>query len=93
MHSKSNPHHTGIKALKKPSDYLAAMHYDTILHDPQALNYLKEKVGVSQILLGTDDSFPPADSNPLKSLNDAQFSNSEIEQITIVNPKRLFKKI
>jgi len=93
MHSKSNPHHTGIKALKKPSDYLAEMHYDTILHDPQALNYLKGQVGVSQILLGTDDSFPPADNNPLESLKKAKFSEVEIEQIAKTNPLKLFKTL
>ena len=69
------------------------MHYDTITHDPQALNYLKEKVGVSQILLGSDDSFPPADVNPLQSLREADFNTAEIEQIANTNPRRLFKSL
>ena len=93
MHGKSNPHHTGITALKKPSEYMSDMHYDTITHDPQALNYLKEKVGISQILLGSDDSFPPADVNPLQSLKRADFNAAEIEQIANTNPRRLFKSL
>jgi len=93
MHGKSNPHHSGITALKKPSDYMMDMHYDTITHDPQALNYLKDKVGVSQILLGSDDSFPPADTNPLQSLRGADFNAAEIEQIANTNPRRLFKSL
>jgi aminocarboxymuconate-semialdehyde decarboxylase len=61
------------------------------LHDPDALNYLKHKMGVARILLGTDDSFPPADPQPLKSLEAARFSDVEIAQICEDNPRSVFQ--
>ena len=67
------------------------MYFDTILHDKEALHYLKQKVGVSQIVLGTDDSFPPADPNPLQSLKDANFNAAEIHTVSEINPRALFK--
>ena len=67
------------------------MYYDTILHDPAALRYLKERVATERIVLGTDDSFPPADMDPLGSLNSAGFSATEINQVAEVNPRRLFR--
>jgi hypothetical protein len=67
------------------------MYFDTILHDKEALQYLKQKVGVSQIVLGTDDAFPPADPNPLQSLKNANFNASEIHTVSEINPRSLFK--
>ena len=91
MHAKGHHDQNGIKAQKTPMSYLKDMYFDTILHDPDALNYLKHKMGVSRILLGTDDSFPPADSQPLKSLETAQFSDAEIAQICDDNPRSVFQ--
>jgi aminocarboxymuconate-semialdehyde decarboxylase len=88
MHERS--HTADIVSKSAPSAYLHRMHYDTILHEPQALRYLKEKVGVQRMVLGTDDSFPPADRDPLGSLRRAGFGASEIEQIASANPARLF---
>jgi aminocarboxymuconate-semialdehyde decarboxylase len=89
MHERS--HTADIVAKHAPSQYLQRMYYDTILHEPQALRYLKEKVGVQRMVLGTDDSFPPADRDPLGSLRGAGFGAAEIEQIASGNPARLFK--
>lgn len=81
----------GIVAARKPSAYLRRMWYDTILHDPQALCYLAERVNTDRIVLGSDDSFPPADRDPLGSLRDAGFNDSAIQQITEKNPRELFR--
>jgi aminocarboxymuconate-semialdehyde decarboxylase len=89
MHQRS--HTADIVAEQAPSEYLRRMFYDTILHEPQALRYLKEKVGIERMVLGTDDSFPPADRDPLGSLRGAGFAAAEIEQIASSNPARLFK--
>ncbi len=91
MHAKGHHEQNGIKAKKSPWSYLSEMYFDTILHDKEALHYLKQKVGVSQIVLGTDDSFPPADSNPLQSLKDANFNAAEIHTVSEINPRALFK--
>jgi aminocarboxymuconate-semialdehyde decarboxylase len=82
---------TGNVAQNKPSAYLARLHFDTILHAPRALRFLAETVGVERILIGSDDSFPPADADPLASLRAAGFGAQEIETIGERNPRRLFR--
>lgn len=91
MHERSNHKATGIVAKQAPSAYLRRMYYDTILHDPVALRYLEERVESDRIVLGTDDSFPPADMDPLGSLRKAGFSDADIHRIADENPRRLFR--
>ncbi len=81
---------TGTVALQTPSYYLPRLHYDTILHDSEALQFLAGKVGVERILLGSDLPFPPADPDPLGSLRDASFNDEDIRRITEINPVSLF---
>ena len=90
MHERSNHKATGIVAKEAPSAYLRRMYYDTILHDAAALRYLKERVDSDRIVLGTDDSFPPADADPLGSMQRAGFSEADVRQIAEDNPRRLF---
>ncbi|MGH7391178.1 MAG: amidohydrolase family protein [Candidatus Rokuibacteriota bacterium] len=91
MFERSDPAASGIAAASPPSAYLGRLHYDTILHDPHALRYLASRVGVDRLLIGSDDSFPPADHDPLKSLRGAGFSAEEIHRIGEANPRRLFR--
>jgi aminocarboxymuconate-semialdehyde decarboxylase len=54
-----------VTLKKKPTEYLKDLYYDTIIFNPEALRYLASRVGVSQIMLGTDYPFPwtrPADA-------------------------------
>ncbi len=83
----------GNAAQKKPSDYAGRFAYDTILHSPKALRFLADTVGVSQLVLGTDESFPPADLHALTSLEQAGFSAAEIKTIADTNPRRIFPLI
>jgi aminocarboxymuconate-semialdehyde decarboxylase len=77
-------------AQSKPSEYAARMAYDTIVHAPHVLRFLADSVGIEQLVLGTDYSFPPADLDPLKTLNHTGFSKDQIEAICNRNPRRLF---
>lgn len=88
MHERS--HSDDIVSRQPPSAYLHRMYYDSILHEPQALRYLKERVGCERIVMGTDDSFPPADRDPLGSLRAAGFTAGEIQRIASTTPARLF---
>ncbi len=88
---RAAPHQaTGTVAERPPSDYLGRFHYDTILHHGPALRYLRDLVGIGQMLLGTDAPFPPGDPDPLATLRDAAFEDAEIRQIAETNPKALF---
>ena len=84
---------TGVTASEPPSYYLKRFHYDTILHHGAALRYLRDLVGINQMLLGTDVPFPPGDPDVLASLSAAEFSAAEIEQISKTNPRALFKSL
>ncbi len=91
MFARSDHAGASIAAAAPPSAYLRRFHYDTILHDRQALRYLASRVGVERLVVGSDDSFPPADHDPLRSLREAGFSKGEIAEIAETNPRRLFR--
>jgi aminocarboxymuconate-semialdehyde decarboxylase len=91
MFERSDRAATGIAASAPPSAYLARLHYDTILHDPAALRYLAGRVGIERLVIGSDDSFPPADHDPLASLAAAGFSPAQIRTIAETTPRRLFR--
>jgi aminocarboxymuconate-semialdehyde decarboxylase len=70
---------------------LTRLSYDTILHEPAALRYLIERVGADRVVLGSDDSFPPADRDPMATLRATGIGVRDIELIADGNPRRLFR--
>jgi len=90
MYRAADPKLTGTVAEQAPSAYLERFHYDTILHHGPALRYLRDLVGVERMLLGTDVPFPPGDPDPLATLRQAEFSETEIDRIAETNPRTLF---
>ena len=91
MHERSDRPGAGIVAASPPSAYLRRMYYDTILHDAEALRYLASRATIDRVVLGSDDSFPPADHDPLDSLRRAGFTAAEIHRIAETNPRALFR--
>jgi aminocarboxymuconate-semialdehyde decarboxylase len=91
LHTRVDRKVTNDSAQRPPSEYLRRMSYDTIVHNPKALRFLADSVGIDRLVIGTDDSFPPADHDPLGSLRAAGFKESEIEIIGEANPARLFR--
>ena len=73
-----------------PSDYLRRFWYDTIVHMPPALSFLRELVGSDRLLLGTDYPFPVDDPDPLQIIREAGFPDDEVSQISGDNACRLF---
>ena len=73
-----------------PSFYVDRFYYDTLLHHSEALKFLAKIVGYDRILLGSDYPFPPADHDPLQSLVNASFTNSQVEQIGYTNITHAF---
>jgi predicted TIM-barrel fold metal-dependent hydrolase len=47
-------------------------------------------VGHDRLLLGTDLPFPPGDPDPLASLRNAGFDDSQVRQIVETGPLKLF---
>ena len=55
--------------LANPSKALSMLYYDTLLHDPAALEFLLSAVGSDRIMLGSDMPFPIGDPSPLAVLD------------------------
>jgi aminocarboxymuconate-semialdehyde decarboxylase len=93
MHRRMDRAAQGNVAAKAPSAYAAQMAYDSIVHAPKALRFLIDAVGLDNVVLGTDYSFPPADMEPLALLRSAGLSVAEIEMIADANPRRVFARL
>ena len=93
MHRRMDRAAQGDVALKTPSAYASQMVYDSIVHAPKALRFLIDLVGLDNVALGTDYSFPPADMEPLALLRSAGLSAAEIEAIADGNPRRVFSRL
>ena len=66
-----------VQLKKKPTEYLKDLYYDTIIFTPEALRYLASRVGVSQIMLGTDYPFPWSKAAVDHILNTAGLSDDD----------------
>jgi aminocarboxymuconate-semialdehyde decarboxylase len=93
MHRRMDRVAQGNVATKAPSAYAAQMTYDSIVHAPKALRFLIEVVGLDNVVLGTDYSFPPADKEPLALLRSAGLSAAETDTVADTNPRRVFARL
>jgi aminocarboxymuconate-semialdehyde decarboxylase len=93
MHRRMDRAAQGDVAAKAPSAYAAQMAYDSIVHAPKALRFLIDVVGLDNVVLGTDYSFPPADMEPLALLRSAGLSAAESDAIADANPRRVFARL
>jgi aminocarboxymuconate-semialdehyde decarboxylase len=76
--------------LGDPDASLAALYYDTLVHDPKVLRFLADQVGTARIMLGSDMPFPIGDMVPAKVVAEAGFSASEAAAMTGGLAQRLF---
>ncbi|MBK5232124.1 MAG: amidohydrolase [Thermoleophilia bacterium] len=65
-----------------PTDYLTRFHYDTILFDPAALNFLIAKVGAERVVFGTDEPFDMAGGSVEDQLSEVDLDTTEEAMIT-----------
>jgi aminocarboxymuconate-semialdehyde decarboxylase len=91
LNSRSDPDQTKAVSRHLPSGYLDRFHYDCIVHGEKSLRFLADVVSTRRLVLGTDDSFPPADLDPIGNLRKAGFDEKAIAEIGNENPRRLFK--
>ena len=76
--------------LKDPDASLAALYYDTLVHDARALRLLADGVGADRIMLGSDAPFPIGDLSPMKVVAAAGFSAVQMQAINGGLAERLF---
>jgi aminocarboxymuconate-semialdehyde decarboxylase len=91
MHERAERAPAANVAEHKPSAYLRRFWYDTILHTPRALRYLADLVQTDRLVIGTDESFPPHEADPVGMLHRASFDAATVAQIGETNPRELFR--
>jgi aminocarboxymuconate-semialdehyde decarboxylase len=64
-------------SLADPSKALSMLYYDTLLHDPAALEFLIGTVGVERIMLGSDMPFPIGDPAPRAILDGLKLASGD----------------
>jgi aminocarboxymuconate-semialdehyde decarboxylase len=57
----------GDIAARTPSAYASCMIYDSIVHAPKPLRFLIDLVGIDNVVLGTDYSFPVLPENHIRA--------------------------
>lgn len=62
------PHLTARHIQTSPPELASRLYYDTVLHDPQALSFLVEKMGADHVVLGTDYPFEMGDPEPVRTV-------------------------
>lgn len=72
-----------------PSHYLRKMHFDTVVFDPEQLDWLARKYGASQILLGTDYPYDMGEVRPLDLLARTGLGEQDRAAIAGLNAARL----
>ena len=65
----------------EPREYLGRFYVDSLVHDPRALNYLIDFIGVERIAMGSDYPFPLGESRPGKMINQMGFSSAKSAQL------------
>lgn len=93
MHERMDKAGQGDVAAQPPSAYASRMLYDSITHGPKPLRFLIDMVGIDNVVLGTDYSFPPAEMTPLAALRRAKLTPAAIDAIADANPRRVFSRL
>ncbi len=69
------------QTLTPPSQLLKSIYIDSLVHDPDALRFIVEKMGVERIALGTDYPFPLGELQPGKLIESSAFSAAQKERM------------
>ncbi len=76
---------------KMARDVVKWFYYDTILFDPEILEFLVSEAGPEHVLLGSDCPFTIGDPHPTRVVENSKLSVESKDKILSSNAKRLFK--
>jgi aminocarboxymuconate-semialdehyde decarboxylase len=80
---------TRANMKKSPDDYLRQLYYDSCVYDHDVLRHLVEKVGASQVILGSD--YPVGEWKPIEFVrNTPGISDSDKDKIVGGNAAKMF---
>jgi aminocarboxymuconate-semialdehyde decarboxylase len=84
----ATPHLTSTNISQPPSSFLPRFLYDTVVHSPEALRFLVDRVGHDRVVMGSDYPFPMGDLDPLATIDAAGFEGSVKRAIVFANAAR-----
>jgi aminocarboxymuconate-semialdehyde decarboxylase len=76
---------------ESPIAYARRFYYDALVFSPQAVRFLADTYGVSQLIIGSDYPYAMGDPDPLATLTQAGFGPDIVTAITSGNAKRFLK--
>ncbi len=62
---------------RRPSDYLRRFYFDSLTHDPAALQFLGERVGWDRVVLGSDYCFDMASDDPVADVRSLRLGRTD----------------
>lgn len=77
--------------LQDPKAGFAALYFDTIVFDREALEFLAAKAGVRRILMGSDMPFPIGDLSPRNLVEQLNLESAERDAILGETAKSVFR--
>jgi aminocarboxymuconate-semialdehyde decarboxylase len=82
--------HAITRGIGDPTEALARIYTDTIVHDARALRFVIEIVGIDRLMMGSDMPFPIGDLEPTKIVAAAGLSKAQTDSINGGLAARLF---
>jgi len=80
---------TRANMSKSPNEYLRQLYYDSCVYDHDVLHHLVEKVGASQVILGSD--YPVGEWKPIEFVRDTPgISDADKDKIVGLTAARMF---
>jgi aminocarboxymuconate-semialdehyde decarboxylase len=88
------PHLVGANIAKPPLEYVQRLYYDSLVHIPEALDFLLELVGPSQVVVGTDYPYEMAERAPVTFINSvSSLGNEDRKAVLEGNVQRIIDGI
>ncbi|KAK3588147.1 hypothetical protein CHS0354_012205 [Potamilus streckersoni] len=75
---------------KSPRSFIGKIYTDSLVHDPQALEYLIKIIGEDNVMLGSDYPFPLGEDNPGKLIESSKFQSDIKEKLLSDNACSFF---
>jgi aminocarboxymuconate-semialdehyde decarboxylase len=77
------PHLVGANIAQPPLEYVKRLYFDSLVHIPEALDYLLDLVGPSQVVVGTDYPYEMAERAPVAFIDSVTSLSDEGRQAVL----------
>ena len=82
---------TSSRIPKPPTAYFDRLYWDSLTHDPQALAFLGQRFGWSQVMLGTDYPWDMSTTTPVNDLVAAGLAGDELRKVASTNAREFLR--